>query len=284
MAKRATADTRAAGANQSLRLHGTIARDLGVRIVSGRIQPGSILNGEIEASERLNVSRTAYREAVRILAAKGMVESRPKYGTRVSESRRWHLLDPDVISWIFSADQPDERLLEALFELRTIIEPAATALAATRRTEAHLEGLRHALAGMAENSLADPTGQAADREFHSLLLEASGNAFLTSFTSGVAAGVAWTTIYKQRKSPLARDPIPDHQRVYDAVAKGDAAGARESMTTLIRLALLDTTRDDKKAAGTPGSTKGGANKGGPAKNAPRKLGRRKKAKARASGA
>jgi DNA-binding FadR family transcriptional regulator len=236
-----------ASGSRSLRLHGTIARDLGVRIVSGRIQPGSILNGEIQASERLNVSRTAYREAVRILAAKGMVESRPKFGTRVSESRSWHLLDPDVISWIFSADQPDERLLEALFELRTIIEPAATALAATRRSEAHLLRLRHALNRMAEKSLADSAGQAADREFHSLLLEASGNSFLASLTSGVAAGVTWTTIYKQRKSPLARDPIPDHERVYEAVEKRDPAAAREAMTALIRLALHDTTRGGKRS-------------------------------------
>lgn len=234
---------------RSLRLHGTIARDLGVRIVSGRIHPGSILNGEIEASERLQVSRTAYREAVRILAAKGMVESRPKFGTRVSEPRRWHLLDPDVISWIFSADQPDERLLEALFEMRTIVEPAAAALAASRRTEAHLQALRCALDLMAQKSLADQEGQTADREFHSVLLEASGNAFLASFTSGVAAGVAWTTIYKQRKSPLARDPIPDHQRVYEAVAKGNPGAARNAMTTLIRLALLDTTRGSKKVRG-----------------------------------
>lgn len=246
MARKAASGTRGApGGSGSLRKHGTIARDLGVRIVSGRIQPGSILDGEIEASERLKVSRTAYREAVRILAAKGMVESRPKFGTRVSEAWRWHLLDPDVISWIFSADQPDERLLEALFELRTIIEPEATALAATRRTEAHLQGLRRSLDRMAERSLAGPAGQAADREFHSLLLEASGNAFLASFTSGVAAGVAWTTIYKQRKSPLARDPIPDHQRVYEAVAKRDPAAARSAMTRLIRLALLDTTRGGK---------------------------------------
>jgi DNA-binding FadR family transcriptional regulator len=247
--KKAAADARPAEErSRSLRLHGTIARDIGVRIVSGRIQPGAILNGEIEASERLHVSRTAYREAVRILAAKGMVESRPKFGTRISEPRRWHLLDPDVISWIFSADQPDERLLEALFEMRTIIEPAATALAAERRTEAHLQALRKALDLMAEKSLAGVAGQAADREFHSVLLEASGNAFLASFTSGVAAGVAWTTIYKQRKSPLARDPIPDHERVYEAVANGDPAAAREAMTTLIRLALLDTTRGGKKAA------------------------------------
>ncbi len=113
----------------ALRLHGTIARDIGVRIVSGKIAPGRVLEGEIEASERLKVSRTAYREAVRILAAKGLIESRPKLGTRVSEPHCWHLLDPDVISWIFTGT-PDERLLRALFELRTIVEPAAAALAA----------------------------------------------------------------------------------------------------------------------------------------------------------
>ena len=93
---------------KALRLHGTIARDLGVRIVSGRFRPGDILDGEIDASDRLEVSRTAYREAVRILAAKGLVESRPKVGTRVSLPERWHLLDPDVLSWIFERE-PDDR-------------------------------------------------------------------------------------------------------------------------------------------------------------------------------
>src|SRR3546814_16210567 len=70
-----------------LRIHGTIARDIGIRIVSGRFQPGEVLNGEVEASDRLRVSRTAYREAVRILAAKGLVQSRPKTGTRVRPPR-----------------------------------------------------------------------------------------------------------------------------------------------------------------------------------------------------
>ena len=103
---------------------------------------------------------------------------------------------------------------------------------------------------MVENSLAKPDGQAADREFHSLLLEASGNAFLASFTSGVAAGVAWTTIYKQRKSPLTRDPIPDHQRVYDAVAQRDPNAARPSRRsrrgTDIRSALRHVPRPGRE--------------------------------------
>jgi len=225
---------------KALRLHGTIARDIGVRIVSGRIAPGRVLNGEIEASERLQVSRTAYREAVRILAAKGLIESRPKLGTRVSEPRRWHLLDPDVISWIFSAT-PDERLLSGLFELRTVVEPAAAALAAQRRTAEHLQAMRRALDTMAVRSLAVEEGQQADCAFHTALLEASGNPFLASLTSGVAAAVTWTTIFKQRKRPLPRDPLPDHERVYEAVASCDATAAREAMAELVHLALLDTT-------------------------------------------
>lgn len=85
-----------------------------------------------------------------------------------------------------------------------------------------------------------------------MLLEASGNAFLASFTSGVAAGVAWTTVYKQRNGPLRRDPIPDHLRVYEAVAHRDPTAARAAMTKLIRLALLDTTRGDKRPAARRG--------------------------------
>jgi DNA-binding FadR family transcriptional regulator len=224
----------------SLRLHGTIARDIGVRIVSGKIPPGRVLNGEIEASERLKVSRTAYREAVRILAAKGLIESRPKLGTRVSQPQHWHLLDPDVISWIFSGT-PDERLLAALFELRRIVEPAAAALAAQRRTAEQVQALRRALDQMAADTLASEEGRQADRNFHSILLEAAGNPFLASLESGVAAAVSWTTVFKQRKGPLPRDPLPDHERVYDAVASGDAEAAHESMTELVRLALLDTT-------------------------------------------
>ncbi|HXS20087.1 MAG TPA: FadR/GntR family transcriptional regulator [Steroidobacteraceae bacterium] len=228
---------------RALRLHGTIARDIGVRIVSGRIAPGRVLDGEIEASERLKVSRTAYREAVRILAAKGLIESRPKIGTRVSEPRYWHLLDPDVISWIFS-DTPDERLLSGLFELRTVVEPAAAALAAQRRTAEQLQVMRQALDTMAATSLAVDEGQQADCAFHAALLDACGNPFLASLMSGIAAAVTWTTIFKQRNRPLPRDPMPDHERVYDAVASRNVTAARESMAELVRLALLDTTGEE----------------------------------------
>jgi DNA-binding FadR family transcriptional regulator len=232
-----------------LRLHGTIARDLGVSIVSGKVKPGDLLYGEIEASDRLRVSRGAYREAVRILAAKGLVESRTKVGTRVSQPDRWHLLDPDVLSWIFEFE-PDETLLANLFELRKIVEPEAAALAALRRTDQHLADMARALDAMAKHSLAVEAGRIADQEFHSALLRASGNAFMVSLTSGVAAAISWTTVFKQRENPLSRDPIPDHARVYEAVADSNPKAAHAAMENLVDLAFLDTTN-----ARRPGRTK-----------------------------
>jgi DNA-binding FadR family transcriptional regulator len=225
---------------KALRLHGTVARDIGISIVSGQHEPGDVLEGEIEASERLNVSRTAYREAVRILAAKGLVEARPKTGTRVNPREKWHLLDPDVLSWIFNYE-PDEHLIHSLFELRRVVEPAAAQLAAERRTQTHIESMRAALEGMADHTLATEAGRQADQEFHSALLEASGNPFLVSLSSGVGAAVAWTTIFKQRVGRLQRDPMPDHRRVFEAVEAGDPQAAHAAMTQLVDLALIDTT-------------------------------------------
>ncbi|MGV3554895.1 MAG: FadR/GntR family transcriptional regulator [Croceibacterium sp.] len=226
---------------KSLRIHGTIARDIGIRIVSGIHQPGEVLDGEVAASDQLHVSRTAYREAVRILAAKGLVESRPKTGTRVSARSKWQLLDPDVLSWLFEYE-PDDAMLAGLFELRKIVEPQAAALAAERRTSRDLERMRRALEAMDDHTLGTEEGRAADQDFHAALLDASGNPFLTTLTSSVGAAVAWTTVFKQRLDPLPRDPVPDHRDVYDAVAAGDAPGAHRAMTKLVEMAFEDTTR------------------------------------------
>jgi DNA-binding FadR family transcriptional regulator len=237
--------------SKALRLHGTIARELGIAIVSGRLKPGDLLGDEISSSEQFEVSRTAYREAVRILAAKGLVEARPKVGTRVNARTRWHLLDPDVLDWTF-ATEPDVQLLNRLFELRNVVESAAAGLAAQRRSAAHLKTMRTALQGMAKHTLATPAGRQADLDFHATLLDATDNPYIISLTSGVSAAISMTTIFKQRKRPLRRDPLPDHLRVFEAIAARDAEKAQLAMSELIGLALADTpvsttTRGRKRA-------------------------------------
>jgi DNA-binding FadR family transcriptional regulator len=220
------------------RIHGAIARAIGIEIVSGMRPPGFHFGGEIEASGKLGISRSAYREAMRILTAKGLIESRPKAGTRVNPRSRWNVLDPDVLAWTFeSAPQPD--FVRGLFELRELIEPGAAALAAQRRTDDHLVLLRAALEDMANHPLETPEGQAADQRFHRTLLAAAGNEPLTALASTISAAVRWTTRFKTRDGPLSRDPVPDHQRVYDAIAAGKPRNASEAMRSLIRWALKD---------------------------------------------
>jgi len=224
--------------NRALRLHGMIAHEIGSAIMEGRYKPGDLLIGEIASSERLAVSRTAYREAVRILAAKGLVESKPKVGTKVSARHKWHLLDPDVLAWAFESE-PDLDLLESLFELRDIVESAAASFAAMRRTTEQLDQMRDAIERMARHTLATEAGRQADQDFHATLLQATNNPYIMSLTTGVSAAVNTTTMFKQRSRPLPRDPVPDHLRVFQAIADRSAERAHKEMSALIRLALQD---------------------------------------------
>lgn len=221
------------------RLHGAIAHKLGTAIVSGQYAPGDTLSGEVAFSEALDVSRSAYREAMQVLAAKGLVESRPRAGTRVLPRERWNLLDPDVLAWTF-AGAPDTQFVRSLFELRAIVEPAAASLAAQRRDRNDLKLMRDAIGAMRRHTLATEPGRAADREFHNAILRATRNDALMVLSAGIGAAVHWTTQFKQRARELPRNPIPDHVRVYDAIAAADADGAMQSMRALVELALEDT--------------------------------------------
>jgi DNA-binding FadR family transcriptional regulator len=224
------------------RVHGAIATDIGMAIVSGRLRPGHILEGELQASARREISRSAYREALRSLSAKGLISSRPHAGTRVTRMSEWQLLDPDVLGWLFAGAPPPE-VLHGLFELRTLLEPAAAALAAQRRSAAHLERMRRALDDMRLYTLHRPEGRRADQEFHSGLLAATGNPFVISLTKGVTAAVDALTQYKLGLRMVERTPVPDHERVFKAIANRDAEGAHKAMVRLIRLAILDLPAD-----------------------------------------
>ncbi|MBW8785506.1 MAG: FadR family transcriptional regulator [Novosphingobium sp.] len=221
-----------------LRIHQGIARQIGSEILFGHHLPGAAFEGEIEMAERLGVSRTAYREAMRILVAKGLLESRPKAGTHVTPRHRWNLLDPEILAWMFSGT-PDERFVRDLFELRGIIEPAAAALAATRRSDAQVAQLRGALAQMSACGLAEDAGQAADRQFHRTILEASDNEALISLAGSIGAAVQWTTRFKQRVSEHPRNAIEEHSAVCESIAAGDPQRAQAAMGELLDHSLED---------------------------------------------
>jgi DNA-binding FadR family transcriptional regulator len=234
-------DSRVSLAPRPRRLHGKIADQLGIAILAGEHPPGSFLPAEIQASQQHGVSRAAYREAIRILAAKGMVDSRPKAGTRVTPRANWQLLDPEVLRWVFSS-KPTEEFVQGLFELREMIEPQAAALAARRRTSEQLALMGHALQEMARYGLSTVEGRAADQVFHAEILKATANEPLITLSATISAAIEWTNIFKQRRKRLERDPLPEHKRLYAAIADGDGDRAITASRELIRLALLDTKK------------------------------------------
>lgn len=244
-----TRPVKRATGNTGRRFHGAIAQKIGTAIVSGEYAPGDTLSSEIAFSETLQVSRSAYREAMQVLAAKGLVESRPAAGTRVLPRTRWNLLDPDVLAWSFSGGEPDIEFIRSLFELRAIVEPAAARLAAQRREKDDLKRMKDALAGMRRHTLAAEAGRSADRDFHDSILRATRNDALITLSASIGAAVSWTTQFKQRARALPRNPIPDHVRVYDAIAAGDADAADAAMRLLVDLAFEDTDSSMRPAEG-----------------------------------
>lgn len=228
--------TRPGGGTGSIHLR--IAEDLGIAIVSGRHPPGSALPTEIEASTKRGISRPAYREAIRILYSKGLIHSRPKTGTRVSERRDWSVLDPDVLAWMFH-DEPDPDFVRQLFELRSVIEPAAAAFAAERRTSAQLARMGHALEEMDRHGIGTAEGRTADEAFHAEILVATGNETLMGLINSISASVRWTTILKFRGGRKVRDSIPDHRLLYEAIANQRTDAARTASLDLIKLAFDD---------------------------------------------
>ena len=137
-------------------MHASLANEIGMRIVRGDYPPGTILPNEAKWSETFDVSRSAVREAIKMLMAKSLLSSRPKVGSWVEPRERWNLLDRDVLGWYAMA--PDrESFLRTVQEFRHIIEPEATALAAERRSDEQMAEISAACRDMGEaTSLAEP--------------------------------------------------------------------------------------------------------------------------------
>lgn len=217
-------------------LHGQVVHELGSRILSGRIGPGTTIDlAEVESD--LGISRTVLRESLKVLAAKGLVDARQKRGTFVTPAAEWHMLDADVLRWRV-ADQPTEALLDQLAEVRWMVEPASAELAARRRTDADLDALEAALQTM-EECAPGPAGAAeADVRFHIGLLRATHNVLIASLENVIEQGLRQRDLLVHSASPTT-DPVPSHRAVIDAVRDQDPCRANAAMRALLNQAATD---------------------------------------------
>ncbi|MEV8086501.1 FadR/GntR family transcriptional regulator [Streptomyces nigra] len=227
-------------------VHGQTVEALARRILGGRIPEGATLDLVALQSE-LDVSLTALRESLKVLAAKGMVDARQKRGTFVRARSDWNLLDADVLRWQFEGagegTDADRTLLRNLAEVRAIVEPAAVRLAAERRTDADLEALEAALVAMGEEDAGPGHAVEADLAFHRALLAATHNELLERMEMVIEPGLA----HRDRivhSHPHSEDPVPAHCAVLDAVRERDPGAAESAMRALLVQAGRDLDRLD----------------------------------------
>ncbi|NLS13746.1 FadR family transcriptional regulator [Vibrio sp. SM6] len=207
-------------------LHTQVAREIARGILSGKIPQGSILPGEIVLCEQFGVSRTALREAVKLLTSKGLLESKPKVGTKVITRAYWNFLDPQLIEWMDGLADTDQ-FCQQFLGLRRAIEPEACALAAIHATAEQRIQLSETFQEMVAVSQLEPFDQNrwldVDTRFHSLIFNATGNDFYLPF------GNILTTMFINfiaHSSEEGSTCINEHREIYDAIMAGNADKAR----------------------------------------------------------
>lgn len=215
---------------------GEVINKLGQGIVAGKFEAGKTLPGEAVLMEEFEVSRTSLREAIKVLAAKGLVETRQRVGTVVRSQELWNAFDSDVITW-HHQEGKDGKIFRDLVELRLIIEPSAASLAATRASAADKARIAER-AGAMVAAVSDPAAYSrADVAFHLAVIAASDNLLITSFANIVADFLRMSFELQQNalndSDNLIEDDAAGHVAVSEAIGRGDAQGASETMKAVV---------------------------------------------------
>ena len=233
-------------------VHGRVVETIGSKIVTGAVAEGAMLPREAELMVELQTSRTSVREAVKVLSAKGLLETRQKRGTLVRSRADWNLLDPDVLAWAV-AGGPDPALTHELTELRRLIEPGAVSLAAARHDETQLAAIQAALAAMRAGLGDAPAYYLADLAFHRALFAATGNPFVDRLGAIVGAVLAVSFALQRRSLIPMETGLVLHEAVYERVAARDVAGAERAMLDIIESAKVELDRSIGPQAPVGGS-------------------------------
>jgi GntR family transcriptional regulator, galactonate operon transcriptional repressor len=206
-----------------------LVEEIGSRIVRGELAAEAVLPNEADLGRQFRASRSVVREAVKTLAAKGLLDSRTRTGTRVLPSAHWNLLDLDVLGWRYAA-MPREQFFRELYEIRRLIEPGAAALAAERASAAEIAALRDAYTAMESADPETDFAIDADMRFHRMILSCSHNELLVQMGGVIGVGLLISFRISSHSYGVS---LPKHFDVFDAISRHDADGARAAMEQLL---------------------------------------------------
>jgi DNA-binding FadR family transcriptional regulator len=214
--------------------HSQVVNELGKAIVSGAFAVGATLPGDGELEARFGVSRTVLREAMKTLAAKGLVVPRARIGTRVTPKEQWNLFDGDILAWHFAVGV-DQGFLAHLSEIRLGFEPHAAALAARHATEADINQMMLLAVAMGDPDHTPETLALADLRFHLAVMDAARNPFMRTVGSLIEAALAG--VFKlsspARDSIRINDVAASHMHIVEEIRRRDEDGARRAMENVI---------------------------------------------------
>ncbi|MFB7668690.1 FadR/GntR family transcriptional regulator [Kitasatospora sp. NPDC056138] len=195
-------------------------------ILSGALQPGVRLRNEADLADQLGLSRSSLREAVRALTAMRILVPRQGDGTYVSGLEPHLLLE----SLAFAADVSQGRTAGQLLQVRRLLEPQATALAAYRITEPRLAELR-AILDQSARDISIEEFVELDIAFHRTIVDAVGNPVLSTLLGILSTHTQRLRIVRGiRHAPAREQAHRDHETIWRALAAGDALLAASAST------------------------------------------------------
>jgi GntR family galactonate operon transcriptional repressor len=222
------------------RLHARVTAVLARQVIEAeRSNTVVVFPKEADLCRQLGVSRTVLRESMKVLADKGMIEMKPRVGTRARPRSEWRLLDPDILAWQAEA-YPDPRFLQDLCEVRLAIEPTAAGYAAVRASEEELERIaeclrrREAQAGVANlDELID-----LDLAFHAEVVNASHNPLLKQLSANIRQPFRTALSYTSRFRANVELGLEAHRELLARLKERDPVGARRAAEEVVGLAML----------------------------------------------
>lgn len=195
-------------------------------IQQGELRPGDRLPPEQELSERLGLSRSSMREAVKALEAMRILDVRRGDGTYVTSLQPGLLLE----AMSFVLDFHESHAVLEVFEVRRMIEAASAALAAMRATPEQVAMMREHLATIDADTPSDTLVE-HDLVFHRMIASATGNGYLVGLLETISSQTArarvWRALTQEGAVPRT---LHEHERILDAIASGDTEVARAAMT------------------------------------------------------